>query len=507
MMATRKPDLLLDAWRDPDSQVRIQVDGWFVRQGVTGQFVEFRRDPRIIWNYLRRVGPVAVWRKVRSRTAEARRNHKIAGLGWGRVVDAPGDAGLTEGQCVLFFATNHSDDWPRVVVDMRLVRACRAAGNTRVSATLARLPDALLRGVGWRPESGASVDPALSAALDAWATEVEAPTSEPAERGPVERSRTRRPGRPAHQTTVDSRPTAVLVGYGNYAKTQILPVVRRHLTLEAIHEIDPDQIGTAAALPVTLDTAPSPADDARFDAWFVAGYHHTHTALAVRALRDGAYAVVEKPLVTTSAQLNVLTEATTAHPGRTFACFHRRYSRVHEWAVQDLAVASGDPIDMFSLVFEIPLPPLHWYEWPNSGGRMISNGCHWLDYFLFVNGNSPVTDAGARRLRGDDVLAWATLENGAQMSLSLTDTGSARLGVRDVVDLRAGSTTVRIVDASVYEAETSTRILRRRQVNPMDAYARMYETICRSIAAGGAADGPDTLRSSALMLEMEAQLQ
>lgn len=501
-------DNVLDAWREPDSEVRIQVDGWFVRQDVTGQFVEHRRDPRIVWNYLRRVGVVAVWRKVRSRTAEARRNRKDAGLGWGTVVDAPHDSGLTEGQRVLFFATNHSAAWPRVVVDRRLVRPCRGPVATPSAPIPDRLPAALAAAVGWRPESGSSVDPAITATLDAWSADVAAPARESVQGAPLERARTRRPGpQAARPGPADPRPTAVLVGYGNYAKTQILPVVRRHLKLEAIHEIDPDQIATAAALPVTLDTAPSPDVDARFGAWFVAGFHHTHGALAVRALRDGAYAVVEKPLVTTAAQLRALTDAMTAHPGRTFACFQRRYSRVHEWAMQDLAASPGDPIDMHSLVFEIPLPPLHWYQWPNSGSRLISNGCHWLDYFLFVNGSSPVADAGARRLRGDDVLAWARLENGAQMSLSLTDAGSARLGVRDVVDLRAGGTTVRVVDASVYESENSTRILRRSRVNPMDAYARMYDTMCRGIAAGSAADGPETLRSSALMLELEAQLQ
>src|SRR5690606_15981272 len=131
----------------------------------------------------------------------------------------------------------------------------------------------------------------------------------------------------------------------------------------------------------------------------------------------------------------------------------KRYSKLNEWAFRDLGVRRGDPVDMHCIVYEIPLPRRHWYNWPNSGSRIVSNGCHWLDYFLFTNGYCAVEDAGVWPSRGRDVVIFARLENGATLAMSLTDTGSARLGVREVIELRAGNVTVRIDDGAFYFSE------------------------------------------------------
>jgi hypothetical protein len=162
---------------------------------------------------------------------------------------------------------------------------------------------------------------------------------------------------------------------------------------------------------------------------------------------------------------------------------------------------------MHSLVYEIPLPRLHWYTWPNSGSRLVSNGCHWLDYFLFMNDFAAVSDLRVEPMRGGDLVTCVRLVNGAQMIMSLTDAGSPRLGVRDVIDLRANNTTVRLVDATFYHAENRSRVLRTRSVNSMAAYKRMYDEICRRITRGEEGDSTESLRSTELMLDLEDALR
>lgn len=492
---------MLDGWRDPRSDARIAVELWLAQEPVDSQFIERPRELRMVWNYLRRVGPLAVARKIRSRLAERRRNRKIIGLGVGRVVDAPPDGSLDRGQRVLFLATNHGSDWPRVVVDIRLVTTIDAESGSVASSI--QLPLSLRALAGWSPFSGRPLDADdVQRELRTIAGRVPAPAARPQRVDePVSRERMHRPSGSQGRS-------AVLFGLGNYAKTAILPHVRATLNLSAVHEIDPDQIASAAGLNVTLDTSPWPRDDERYDVWFIAGFHHMHAPLAVRALRDGAYAVIEKPLATTREQFVELRDAFGGTPdSRLFACFQKRHGRMAEWACTDLRVAAGAPIDMHTIVYEIPLPERHWYNWPSSGSRLISNGCHWLDFFMFMNAFSPVRESHVHRLRGSDLVAWARLENGAQLVMSLTDTGSERLGVRDVIDLRAGDVTVRMIDATYYEAENSTRVVRRRRVNPMDAYGRMYRAICRRIANGEPGDSLESLRSTALMLDLEEQLQ
>lgn len=492
----------LDAWRDPRSDTRIAVEKWCAVEPVQGQFVERARSPRMVWNYLRRVGPVAVARKIRSRLAESLRNDKVAGVGIGRVLEAPAGAAVRAGQRVAFFAPNHSTRWPRLVLDSRLVAPVMGAPPRDSASSRGVLPDALRRYAGWSPHSGIAIDaePVREAMSEVACVDV-AESREPATTLPVVDRIERTP-------RGDGRRSAVVFGLGNYAKTQVVPHVRRHLRLEAVHEIDPDQIAGATSLGVTLDSSPWPRDGERYDAWFIAGFHHTHADLAVRALRDGAYAVVEKPVVTTRAQLAEIRAALAETSGqRLFACFHKRYSRLNEWARHDLAVPSGAPVDMHAIVYEIPLPALHWYNWPASGSRLVSNGCHWLDYFLYMNDFSRVRDYDVQPMRGRDLVARARLDNGAQLVLSLTDTGSQRLGVRDVIDLRVTDVTVRLIDATEYASESSSRVLRRGRVNPMEGYGRMYDTICRRIVRGEPGDVPSSLASTVLMLDLEDLLR
>ena len=132
-------------------------------------------------------------------------------------------------------------------------------------------------------------------------------------------------------------------------------------------------------------------------------------------------------------------EALVAASGRFFACFHKRYAPYNKFARKDLGVSEGDPISYFALAQEIPVPKWHWYNWPNSGTRLLSNGCHWIDHFMFLNGYRKVIKRETTLTRIGDVHVLLELENGAVFNMLLTDYGSPRLGVRDYVELRSAT--------------------------------------------------------------------
>lgn len=497
----------LQQWRDPRTQVRVAVSVWVEIARVEGQYIQRRRDPRMVWAYLRRVGPAAVIRKIRSRLAETRRNRKVAGVGVGRVLAAPPESGLAEGDRIAFFAPNVPEDPDVVVCDARMVVARPAldAGDAGPAA----VPGTLADYVGWSPYSGIVLDEtalagAIGCAVAASAALRHAVSSSRDEKAPTDERRERYEARRAPRP---GRPTAALFGLGNYAKTQVLPTLRRRLDLRCIHEIDAEQLATAEHLGVALDTAPVPREHESYDAWFIAGFHHLHAPLAVHALGQGAFAVTEKPVATTWEQLASL-ESALARPGagRLLACFQRRYSRMNDWAAADLALAPGQPVHYHCIVYEIPLPRRHWYNWPNSRSRLTSNGCHWVDHFLYLNRYAAVEEHSVRRLSNGDLSVVAGLENGAVFTMLLTEHGSERLGVRDHVELRAGGVTVKMTDQTVYEAESTRRVLRRRTLNPTICYRRMYESIARAVLQRSGGDPSESLLSTRLTLMLEDDL-
>ncbi len=493
-----------------EGQTRIQVAAWMVLAPVSGLYVERPRSIRLVWEYVREIGLRATIRKIRSRMNESLRNKRFISVGLGRIT-AGSKGPWSEGTAVAFVAPAHPQCVERIVLANALIRPVEEQVIAPVEAQdgivwFKHKDDALPVGdlCGWQVESGMSAPEASAGALiDAsfgvWGRlKLDEATILPLKVATSVRERT------ARNAPVGEGPRAALFGLGNYAKTVILGNTDSRMHIDRVHEIDPTQMGQISNQPWPVDTSPLARIDEQYDAYFIAGYHHTHTDLAITALESGAYAVVEKPVVTTGDQLNRLSQAARQHPGKLFACFHMRYNPLFAYAKQDLQVASGDAIHYYCTVFEIPLPERHWYRWPNSCSHLISNGCHWLDHFLHMNPHARPVEWRIWKCRNGDSQVGVELDNGAVMGMHLTHAGSARIGVQDHVELRANGRTVTLDCGSKYVAESPSRVIRRCHGNRMAAYRTMYATISRKIIAGEPGDSLESLlQTHALALALE----
>lgn len=495
-------------------QYRIEVHVWNALSQISGQYVEYgSADWRKVLNYIRQIGVVATLRKIYSRLRERHRNEKWLSVGLGRVLEARKTSdGWEPGALVAFLAYNHPQAVERVCIDQRFVTPIPDMNYSVENLQFFRrsIPDHA-RNVfehyeGWSPFSGEPVESDrvrstlrnVGEKLAGWTNPEDVCDPEPL--GSIEE---RRAG-----TEVGNGPyDGVLFGFGNYAKTVILPNLPDKLDISCVHELDPLQLGNQSKPSQTLDTSPELRADEDYDFALIAGYHHTHTPLAVKILNAGGVAVTEKPFCTNQTQYRRLKDAVQSTSGRFFGCFHKRYSPLTEWAIEDLDLREGKVAHYHTIVYEIPLPPLHWYNWPASGSRIISNGCHWLDHFMYLNGYAKVSESTVQRFGNGDLTVRAELENGATFSMTLTEQGSPRLGVRDYVEVRAGTKTARLIDNCRYEAEDSTGIIRSESVNQMDSYARMYRSIGEAIVEERPGDEPKSLRSSQVMLNLEEKLR
>jgi predicted dehydrogenase len=512
-------DRWVDGYLDPTPGPRdylIAVTHWVTGSAVEGLFFERRARLGLVVDYLREVGVRGTARRIRSRRAERVRNRRYVACGVGRLLTAPADrGGRSAGAKVAFIAPAGPLCADRVAVHESLAQDPPESLREADAGALwhvrhERAASAFDRLAGWSEWSGIDLEPdVVREAHEACAAVLgEAPWDraarlETSDGGAALPKRERGRADMARR----GRPSAVLAGYGNYAKTTILPNVRRLLDVRAVHDIDPLQLGPRAADgEVEWSTGPDP-DVGRFDVLLAAGYHHTHAPIAARALAQGKAAVVEKPLATTRAQLETIEDAAGGGGGRMFLCFQRRYTRLNDYAREDLGVGPGQPIDYHCVVFEEPLPARHWYGWPSSGSRLVSNGCHWIDHFLYLNGFAEVQDTRVETPRPDLINATIKLRNGAVFTMVLTDVGSGRVGMREHVELRAGDVTVTIADGHAYVAESSVRRLRRTTVNKLDAYRRMYRTIAERIAAGRPGDDlVHDLLSARLTLDLQDAL-
>ncbi len=317
----------LDFHRGP-RECRIKVQLWERVGPVTDMYFVLTQDWRVLLNYLREVGLRQVIRKVISRRREKLRNDKHLSCGIGQVIECDHGSPFQKGCLVAFLAPSHPRCIDRVTLAEEFIRPIE---NLPITANLPEDSLAFLenagtellhpnwfRFAGWNNFSGEALD---CAQLDRVLREIQQHLSTIAESKltllpcsngePVETHEVPRPLRPGQKS-------AVLFGYGHYAKTNLIPNLHSNIVLERVHEIDPAQIGTDLSL-YSYDTSPWPRNSEQYDVFLIAGFHHTHAPLAVEALNSGAYAVVEKPIATTAEQLQLLLRAAE--------CFFRKIFR------------------------------------------------------------------------------------------------------------------------------------------------------------------------------------
>jgi len=507
------------------NDMALEVKVWIALEPVTDQFVEWKVSGSTlsrVFTYIRAIGLKHSLIKIISRFKERNRNRKFLSLGIGQRVD--GNNAKRDDELYLFLAVNHPECVNRISLSQDFCLPWKGPKNFNLEDNETLLfyramswvgMDSLRAYAAWSPFSGEPLD---IESLKKNLGEAALQAAQFLETEAVSRRLTRTRGpwsekssvtRRMESLTKDTRFSATLFGLGNYAKTVVMPALKKAVRIDWVYEIDPLQLGTAFPKKYSCDTSFQPlldggnAEAVEKQVYLICGYHHSHTAIASEAFRRGIPAVIEKPLATTRPDLEDFRKIALETKGKFFLCFQRRYTSFNRFIFEDLG--SG-PLDYRCIVHEIPLPSKHWYNWPNSGSRLISNGCHWLDHFLFLN---HYAEANAFDIAEEEAnyRVWVRLNNGAQFNMLLTNTGSSRVGVRDYIEVARPGATVRITDAMTLESENDHRFIRRvRASSKYENLWQMYREIGERLTRGDRGDDLKSLYSSELTLTLEEDL-
>jgi len=466
------------------SEARVSIQFMVNIERIHDVYFQRERDFRVVWNYIREIGPLNTLTKIISRSDEVRRNEKYLSAGYGHIETPQGK------QPVFFVAPLHPACLDMIACSKTLLNFtddnlglppnqlhyCSLDDNPFCETLATACKEAVGR-------SHHSDDQPLNLNWDIIVSELKAILKTAHQQvfpAPARRAVTTAPSATQDLQQI----SASLFGYGNYAKTVILPNLPTGIKITRIHEIDPLQLSDNTHKKYTCSTEPELSEDDKSSVLFIAGYHHTHAGIANDGLRRNLDVVVEKPLVTTRTQLEALQIVYSSSKGRYFSCFHKRYLRFNKRVRSDLGIGPDEPINYHALVYEVPLPKRHWYRWANSGSRIVSNGCHWMDHFLFLNNFRRVINYAANAGPNGMINVSVTLDNGAYFTMVLTDSGSERLGVQDYIQLRQNHRTIQLINGARYQAENKHRILCRLSTNRMESYSNMYHSIgdriCRS---------------------------
>ena len=226
-----------------------------------------------------------------------------------------------------------------------------------------------------------------------------------------------------------AKPVARLdvIGAGNFARTMLLPSLKGRIPLGTIvnntalsanHVRDKFGFAEAATDP---EAALGQAGDG---AVLIGTRNHLHAPMVLAALKSGRQVFVEKPLCLSRAELDEIDATIAAHPQSVQVGFNRRFAPASVALKRRLDRVPGPKTASYR-VFAGQLDAGHWYaNQDESGGRIISEGCHFLDYFCFLFDSRPVRVtaqgtwlAGGALLLPDSVAAQVEFADGSSGQL------------------------------------------------------------------------------------------
>lgn len=212
---------------------------------------------------------------------------------------------------------------------------------------------------------------------------------------PSNRTTAQPPNRPTVQP--DNRITIGVLGAGLFANATLLPALRKVKDVElggiaSSGGLHAAHLGRKFGFRYACSSDEQILDDPEINAVLILTRHDSHAELAVKALQAGKHVFVEKPLAVTPEQLSAIHQQVQATGDRLLMVgFNRRFAplaqSLHAWLAE-----RHEPLYLHYRVNAGYIPPSHWVHDPQQGGgRIIGEGCHFIDFLTFLVGAPPVS--------------------------------------------------------------------------------------------------------------------
>lgn len=188
-----------------------------------------------------------------------------------------------------------------------------------------------------------------------------------------------------------------VLGAGSFANSVLLPAIQKAGDIQLVGiassgGLHAQHSGKKFGFQYATSSEDEIINDPKVNTVAILTRHDTHAELVVKALKAGKHVFVEKPLAITSSQLSVISKQLL----KTDNCllttgFNRRFSPLAQ-SLSSFFFHRNEPMHIHYRVNAGPIPLNHWTQDPNiGGGRIIGEGCHFVDFITFLVGAAPVS--------------------------------------------------------------------------------------------------------------------
>jgi predicted dehydrogenase/threonine dehydrogenase-like Zn-dependent dehydrogenase len=247
------------------------------------------------------------------------------------------------------------------------------------------------------------------------------------------------------------QPKLGVLGAGNYASAVFLPSVKKvgRARLEGIASAS-GVTARHAAQRFGFSFASAKEEDIlaskEINLVAILTRHDLHARQVITALKNGKHVYCEKPLATNEQELKgIAKEAGRANAPLLMVGFNRRFAPMAVELKKFLATRS-EPLVAHYRVNAGLLPANHWLHDPKQGGgRIIGEGCHFIDFLTFLTGSLPTSVTGQALpdrgvYHGDNVVLTFTYPDGSIGTVTYLANGDKSVAKEEIEVFCEGKT-------------------------------------------------------------------
>ena len=215
------------------------------------------------------------------------------------------------------------------------------------------------------------------------------------------------------------------IGAGNYASQVLIPAFKaagaRLKSVASSTGVSGLHAARKYGFEETTTNTESLLADPQISIIVIATRHDSHARYVCEALQAGKHVFVEKPLALTRVELQAIEAAYSeaSQGGQILTVgFNRRFAPQVQ-RIKALLEAVKEPKSFIMTVNAGAIPPDHWTQDPAvGGGRIIGEGCHFIDLLCYLAGH-PVVSVQATKMGNGRCVA--VTEDRTSFTLSFAD--------------------------------------------------------------------------------------
>ena len=188
-----------------------------------------------------------------------------------------------------------------------------------------------------------------------------------------------------------------VLGAGLFANATLLPAIKKLREVELVGissagGMHARHSGQKFGFAYAVSDDEQILDDIDINTVAILTRHDVHASLVIRALQAHKHVFVEKPLAVTPEQLDEIEKMISLLPSQILMVgFNRRFAPLAVELTNFLANRT-EPLHAHYRINAGYIPLNHWTHDPaQGGGRIVGEGCHFVDFLTFLTGTAPVS--------------------------------------------------------------------------------------------------------------------